>query len=199
MTTALAPRNIASRHPEGHAAHEVQHHPAVYPSRQQLRPCRRQLHGQGQNMLTIMLTMNWILSIFQTSKRIFSHSSLFMKNVTINAKKLPETLDSSISGNLARKEGFEPSRRFYPAYSLSRGAPSASWVLPQIIIKLWRREWDSNPRTLSRRRFSRPVPSTARTSLHEAAGVSVIQALVYDTIPPYSCQQNFERLNSKIF
>ena len=33
---------------------------------------------------------------------------------------------------LARKEGFEPSRRFYPAYSLSRGAPSATWVLPQI-------------------------------------------------------------------
>ena len=45
-------------------------------------------------------------------------------------------LKSSISGNLARKEGFEPSRRFYPAYSLSRGAPSASWVLPQIDIKL---------------------------------------------------------------
>ena len=33
---------------------------------------------------------------------------------------------------LARKEGFEPSRRFYPAYSLSRGAPSATWVLPRI-------------------------------------------------------------------
>ena len=33
---------------------------------------------------------------------------------------------------VARKEGFEPSRRFYPAYSLSRGAPSASWVLPQV-------------------------------------------------------------------
>ena len=29
---------------------------------------------------------------------------------------------------------------------------------------MWRREWDSNPRTLARRRFSRPVPSTARTS-----------------------------------
>ena len=29
----------------------------------------------------------------------------------------------------------------------------------------WRREWDSNPRMLAHRRFSRPVPSTARTSL----------------------------------
>ena len=65
---------------------------------------------------------------------------------------------------LARKEGFEPSRRFYPAYSLSRGAPSATWVLPQVWT-YWRREWDSNPRMLSHRRFSRPVPSTARPSL----------------------------------
>ena len=33
---------------------------------------------------------------------------------------------------LAQKEGFEPSRRFYPAYSLSRGAPSATWVLLRV-------------------------------------------------------------------
>ena len=45
-------------------------------------------------------------------------------------------LFSSISGYLAQKEGFEPSRRFYPAYSLSRGAPSASWVLPQVDGKI---------------------------------------------------------------
>ena len=55
---------------------------------------------------------------------------------------------------LARKEGFEPSRRFYPAYSLSRGAPLTSWVLPQI----WRRGWDLNPQKLAPRRFSKPVP-----------------------------------------
>ena len=35
--------------------------------------------------------------------------------------------------------------------------------------EIWRREWDSNPRTLARRRFSRPVPSTTRTSLHKKA------------------------------
>ncbi len=29
----------------------------------------------------------------------------------------------------------------------------------------WRREWDSNPRSLSAHRFSRPTPSTARPSL----------------------------------
>ena len=34
-----------------------------------------------------------------------------------------------------------------------------------ILIKKWRREWDSNPRTLARHRFSRPALSTAQTSL----------------------------------
>ncbi len=86
---------------------------------------------------------------------------------------------------LARKEGFEPSRRFYPAYSLSRGAPSATWVLPRIgfCFKIWRREWDSNPRALARRRFSRPVPSTTRTSLHLEGAVSRTRELSYH-IPP---------------
>ena len=51
-------------------------------------------------------------------------------------------------------------------YSLSRGAPSASWVFLQLIyfhkktsdklVLLKRREWDSNPRALSDKRFSRP-------------------------------------------
>ena len=41
---------------------------------------------------------------------------------------------SGLCSDVAQKEGFEPSRRFYPAYSLSRGAPSASWVLLQITI-----------------------------------------------------------------
>ena len=36
-------------------------------------------------------------------------------------------------------------------------------------FEFWRREWDSNPRALARRRFSRPVPSTTRTSLHRKA------------------------------
>ncbi len=36
-----------------------------------------------------------------------------------------------VAQNLRIQEGFEPSRRFLDAYSLSRGAPSATWVLPQ--------------------------------------------------------------------
>ena len=43
---------------------------------------------------------------------------------------------------------------------------------------MWRREWDSNPRTLARRRFSRPVPSTARTSLHHGKAPSVGRLII---------------------
>ena len=50
-------------------------------------------------------------------------------------------------------------------YSLSRGAPSATWVLLLVPMPkhcflfdlfIQRREWDSNPRALSDKRFSRP-------------------------------------------
>ena len=44
-------------------------------------------------------------------------------------------------------------------YSLSRRAPSATWVLLQVLTS-WihdeRRGWDSNPRALADKRFSRP-------------------------------------------
>ena len=52
---------------------------------------------------------------------------------------------------MTEKEGFEPSHP-YQIYSLSRGASSATWVL----LHLWRRGWDSNPRGLTPKRFSRP-------------------------------------------
>ena len=51
-------------------------------------------------------------------------------------------------------------------YSLSRGAPSASWVFLHSLFRIYilffsevtpeRREWDSNPRALADKRFSRP-------------------------------------------
>ena len=50
-----------------------------------------------------------------------------------------------------RRRDLNP-RAGFPAYSLSRGAPSASWVLLQVELrqfKKWRREWDSNPRPLA--------------------------------------------------
>ena len=61
----------------------------------------------------------------------YSKTELFKyKNCSKKVKVLYLRTNKALS--LARKEGFEPSRRFYPAYSLSRGAPSASWVLPQV-------------------------------------------------------------------
>ena len=49
----------------------------------------------------------------------------------------------------------------------------------------WRREWDSNPRMLSHRRFSRPVPSTARPSLRIMSSRLTLKRKNYITILKY--------------
>ena len=76
-----------------------------------------------------------------------------------------------------RKRDLNPRDTFAP-YSLSRGAPSPlgyfSIVFSCLHHRKWRREWDSNPRMLAHRRFSRPVPSTARPSLHNAPTYFII-------------------------
>ena len=84
-----------------------------------------------------------------------------------NEKKPWNRCDSKVFHAWRGREDLNLRDAFYTSYSLSRGAPSASWVLPQVDGNFfnWRREWDSNPRMLSHRRFSRPVPSTARPSL----------------------------------
>ena len=41
--------------------------------------------------------------------------------------------------------------------------------LSESVGRQWRRGRDSNPRSLTARRFSRPTPSTARTPLHNGA------------------------------
>ena len=130
-------------------------------------------------------TATFTLTSTPTPRRRCASSPLTGWNVSSNRCPRPSSNKGKISKSpvtiaitgllLARKEGFEPSHRFYPVYSLSRGAPSATWVLPRVMIrffKVWRREWDSNPRALARRRFSRPVPSTTRTSLHSEGAVS---------------------------
>ena len=72
--------------------------------------------------------------------------------------KRKKNLAGTLSGKvLAEKPGFEPGRQLPAPYSLSRGAPSATWVLlhsDDLSDKLypigyWRRERDSNPRCLS--------------------------------------------------
>ena len=96
--------------------------------------------------------------------------------------KNPEVFTGKDFGIWRRRRDLNP-RDGFPPYSLSRGAPSATWVLLHAkyrihLEKMWRREWDSNPRTLARRRFSRPVPSTARTSLHHGKAPSVGRLII---------------------
>ena len=65
-----------------------------------------------------------------------------------------------------RRRDLNP-RDTHAPYSLSRGAPSASWVLlhrsnylfdkaKMLVCQQWRRGWDSNPCGVAPKRFSRP-------------------------------------------
>ena len=107
--------------------------------------------------------VSWVNDSFESSGILSARSRLFhyIKN---SIRKAPET--QRFRGFWRRSRDLNPGCD-YSHYSLSRGAPSATWVLPQMSkffsrCSIWRREWDSNPRMLSHRRFSRPVPSTAR-------------------------------------
>ena len=84
-------------------------------------------------------------------------------------KKMKRTILSITSVHfifLSGERGIWTLAPVLPTYSLSRGAPSTSWVLLQTddaddLFNLHetcksRREWDSNPRALSDKRFSRP-------------------------------------------
>ena len=53
---------------------------------------------------------------------------------------------------------------------------------------VWRRGWDSNPRKLALRQFSRLVPSTARPPLHLQKLCFTPKRISYDTIESKSCQ-----------
>ncbi len=99
---------------------------------------------------------------------------------------------------LAEKEGFEPSRRLSqptplagePLRPLGYFSKSGFRIAYSILVNVpgenkWRREWDSNPRMLPHRRFSRPVPSTTRTSLHVRRP---IRCEKYDTMFCTACQ-----------
>ena len=50
-------------------------------------------------------------------------------------------------------------------------------------ITFWRREWDSNPRMLSHRRFSRPVLSTTQPSLRAQKRLSCQTRVLYYHAP----------------
>ena len=97
---------------------------------------------------------------------------------------------------MARKEGFEPSRRF-PTYSLSR-EPLHHLVLPHFIIQRrnsckcsapciirWRRGWDSNPRFLS----ESLVFKTSSLNRSDTSPLDCIKQLYYYTIKSRFCQE----------
>ena len=77
-----------------------------------------------------------------------------------------------------RRRDLNPRDTFAP-YSLSRGAPSPLGYFSKgccLYKKMWRRGWDSNPRALSDKRFSRPPRydhfDTSPTIYLSAASVS---------------------------
>ena len=97
---------------------------------------------------------------------VFVLLNLFLESFRVgHAVQLSRFIQLSLSG----EEGIWTLAPLLTTYSLSRGAPSATWVLLQIsrchnryLITVFssqnaeRREWDSNPRALADKRFSRP-------------------------------------------
>ena len=78
--------------------------------------------------------------------------------------------------------------RAFTPHSISNRAPSASrsrlQCCQRVALGKRRRRWDSNPRILSDRRFSRPLPSTTRPHLQSRppgfiAEPRCVQALPY--------------------
>ena len=113
-------------------------------------------------------------------------------------KKDPRASDL---GSWRGREDLNLRGAFYTPYSLSRGAPSASWVLPHgrtlysiRSLKKWRREWDSNPRMLSHRRFSRPVLSTAQPSLRVSTVATLKRRIYVTTSPRTLSTENLRKL-----
>lgn len=75
--------------------------------------------------------------------------------------------------SISERKGFEPLVPL-PVQHLSR-VPDSTTLAPLHEIKNIRRERDSNPRRLAPQRFSRPPPSTTRTSLQ-------IESILYTLI-----------------
>ena len=116
--------------------------------------------------------VSWVKDSFESSGILSARSRLF-HYIKIRIRKTPET--QRFRGFWRRSRDLNPGCD-YSHYSLSRGAPSATWVLPQMSkffsrCSIWRREWDSNPRMLSHRRFSRPVLSTTQPSLRACKSI----------------------------
>ena len=98
-------------------------------------------------------------------------------------------------------------RRIRPPFSVPR---KRAWLVPGI-KEVWRREWDSNPRMLSHRRFSRPVLSTTQPSLRARKSMTDSNAglILPHSVPPVNeflncracffalCRENGEKREGK--
>ena len=76
------------------------------------------------------------------------------------------------------------SRAGYPAYSLSRGAPSATWVLLHLvwICGFGGERGIRTPGASRHHWFSRPAPSTARPSLHRKEPAEMIITEIHSKV-----------------
>ena len=106
-----------------------------------------------------------------------------------------------------RRRDLNP-RTVLPAYSLSRGAPSATWVLlhgcsyfTDSVVCIWRREWDSNPRLLA----ESPVFKTGSLNHSDISPcLSILRGRavrcdIYITTVSCRCQERNCPCSSKVF
>ena len=112
--------------------------------------------------------VSWVKDSFESSGILSARSRLF-HYIKIRIRKTPET--QRFRGFWRRSRDLNPGCD-YSHYSLSRGAPSASWVLlhdryaMKFAIKNGGERGIRTPGTFRYHWFSRPAPSTARPSLH---------------------------------
>ena len=106
--------------------------------------------------------VSWVNDSFESSGILSARSRLFhyIKN---SIRKAPET--QRFRGFWRRSRDLNPGCD-YSHYSLSRGAPSATWVLPHTYLFSGGESGIRTHGTLLCHWFSRPAPSTARPSLH---------------------------------
>ena len=120
-------------------------------------------HNQEGLSRTFLFFWNFFLKLFPLVSVFFDIQSR-LSHLTRLVKNFFEVFSTSflITFVISGERGIWTLAPLLTTYSLSRGAPSASWVfLLSLISSVYsvvpkRREWDSNPRALADKRFSRP-------------------------------------------
>ena len=117
-----------------------------------------------------------------------------------------------MSDVMAEKPGFEPGRHLsHPTPLAGEPLRPLGYFRRSMEKFSWRREWDSNPRMLSHRRFSRPVLSTTQPSLRARKSMTDSNAglILPHSVPPVNeflncracffalCRENGEKREGK--